>query len=643
MRGRAAAAVTGAAVALAGAGTVVAAVAQGWSLDRALQAFVVSNLAIGLGFGLCGAVIAWYRSELALGWLFAAGGLAQTLSALAAPLAGVLQDAGAPEALVRADLTVFAWAWPVNIGVVLPVSLLLLPDGRLPSARWRPVAIAVVATAPLFVLELGLAPADLPRLPTQFGALGDHAQLSWLWTVSEVRWLLSVLVGLASLVVRHRRGSELVRRQLRWLLAAVGTLVVAMVPWALVAGTPLVALFAIPLLPVAIAVAVLRHGLLDIRLLVSRAVAYALLTGLVLAGYALLVVVLSGVVSALLVALAALPVQARLQRAVDRLLYGDRGDPLQVASRVGRSLGAGPAGTLEEIRAALRLPGVAVEVDGAPVAVAGTLTGPLERLPLADGSLVVALRSGQTSLDPADARVLALVTGPLSSAVAATLLSEQLQVSRERLVLAREEERRRLRRDLHDGLGPLLTGVALSADTAANLLAHAPDRAAATLGAVRTDSRTAIAEVRRIVEDLRPPALDELGLVEVLRTRAARTTARSDGAPLLAVVEATGPLPPLPAAVEVAAYRIATEALTNVVRHSAASHVVVRLTCDDDLHLEVCDDGPGDRPWPPGVGLTSMHERVAELGGHCRTGPGPGGGRVHVALPLARAAAGALR
>jgi signal transduction histidine kinase len=621
-------------VVLCSAGAVAATLVVGWSLEDALDAFVVTNLLIGLGFGLCGALIAWHRPSLPLGWLYGVGGLCQALSACCAPLAAVLQQAGAPEWTVRLSLTVFAWAWPLNIGVVQPLTLLLLPDGRLPSPRWRGVAVAVVATAPLFVAEVGLAPLGFLGVPEPYGALSGYDELSWLWTSSEVRWVVSLLIGVVSLVVRYRSGSTGVRRQLRWLLVAVTVLVLTLTPWSLVAGTPLVVLFAIPLLPAAIALSVLRHRMLDIPLVVSRSLTYAVLSGLVLAAYAALVAVLSGVVSALVVALGVLPLRVHVQRAVDRLLYGERADPLRVASRVSRSMAAGLEDTLEEMRAALRLPGVAVEVDGTVVAAAGSLAAPLERLPLAGGSLVVGLRRGDHRLDPADARVLGLLAGPLSVAGHATGLTKQLQTSRERIVLAREEERRRLRRDLHDGLGPLLTGVALSADTAANLATRSAEQTRAVLADVRSDTRTAIAEVRRIVEDLRPPVLDELGLLQALQARAERTERRSDGSALTVVLDAPSALPTLPAAVEVAAYRIVTEALTNAVRHSTARSVVVRVESDSELRLDVADDGLDGAAWRAGVGITGMRERVAELGGSCEVGPGPDGGRVQVRLPL---------
>jgi len=635
MRRRWLAAALGLVTVLAAVGAVASALVAGWTFGDAVEGFVVSNIVIGVSFGLCGVLIAWHRHTSTLGWMYAVGGLCQTLSALAAPLGEVLDDRGAAVWLLRLDVTVFQWAWPVNI-TLIPISLLMLPDGRLASGRWRPVAVVVAVTAPLFVLEVGLAPESPPGLPSAYGTLSQrtYESLAWLWMVSEVRWVLSVLVGVAYLAGRYRGGSEMARRQLLWLVAAAAVIVVAATPWALVAGTPLAVLFTIPLLPAAVAAAVLRHQLLDIRLVVARGLTYALLSALVLAAYAALVVVLSGVASALLVALLALPLRSRLQSAVDHLLYGERSNPLRVASRVGRSLGVGLPETLEEIRTTLRLPYVGVIVDGEEIAVGGALDGPSAGLPLEGGTLIIGLRTGETRLAPADERVLGLLSGPLSTAVHATILLEELQRSRERLLVAREHERRRLRRELHDGLGPLLTGVALSADTAANLARGTPEDAVQQqLSAVRSGTRSAIQEVRRIVDDLGSPALDELGLVEALRIRADQLHRRSDGQPLCPTVEAAE-LPPLPPAVEQAVYRIATEALTNIVRHSRASSAIVRLWYNAaGLHCEVLDDGGPTGPWRPGIGIMGMRERVAELGGTCDVGSDSRGGHVRVWVP----------
>jgi signal transduction histidine kinase len=228
------------------------------------------------------------------------------------------------------------------------------------------------------------------------------------------------------------------------------------------------------------------------------------------------------------------------------------------------------------------------------------------------------------------------------------------------LVTAREEERRRLRRDLHDGLGATLAALNLEAGALRRSIRSDPQKAELLVDELRADIRATIEDIRRLVYDLRPPTLDQLGLVAAVRAQAEQcsrpgeapagqssldslpTTAGSSAKlddPLLQVeVDAPEELPPLPAAVEVAAYRIAQEALTNVVHHSQARYCLVRLKLADDLELEIVDDGIGlasDRNGLSGIGLISMRERAVELGGTCVVEPAPGGGtRVLASLPL---------
>jgi signal transduction histidine kinase len=221
-----------------------------------------------------------------------------------------------------------------------------------------------------------------------------------------------------------------------------------------------------------------------------------------------------------------------------------------------------------------------------------------------------------------------MLAAPLAAALHATALAAELQASRERIVAAREEERRRLHRDLHDGLGPTLTGAGYKADAAHNVLASAPERAGDLIDELRVDIRAAIDDVRRVVYALRPPALDQFGLVGALRRHC-------DPLPLAVTFDAPDTLPPLPAAVEVAAYRIATEALTNVTRHARARTARITIAVDSALELSIVDDGVAQSPWLPGVGLTSIRERAAELGGTCVAGPTGAGGEVRATLPAA--------
>ncbi len=624
---------------LAGGCALLAAVAGiswalvGWSFHEAVDAFVVSNLVIGLSFGACGALVAWYRPSHPVGWLYLVGGLCQALSAASACLAELTVVQGDPLWSTRLLVTIFALAWPVHIGICLPLSLYLLPDGRLPSPRWRPWFVLFAVTSPLFVLENGNSHSD-GTFPDGFLLLPLDAWWSVLWSASEVRWVLSMLVGLAAVATRYITGREVVRRQLLWVVLAAGLVLAAVIPWALVSGTPIIVLFAIPVLPAGIAVAVLRHGLLDIRLVIARSVAYLLLSSLVLAGYAILVLVLSGVASALLVSMLALPLRARLQTAVERVLYGNRGDPARVAAEVGGALLDLSEG-LVAVRASMRLPYVAIrDEQNRILGSSGSPATEVVELALGDrATLEIGLRAGERRLASADAGVLSMLAGPLTVAVSATCAARDVQLARERLVNAREEERRRLRRDLHDGLGTLLTGVVLSADAAANTASSQPGESAALLATVRTDLRAAVHEVRRLVDDLRPVAVDDLGLVAALEVRAAQAVRLADGAPLEVTVE-TDLDGPLPAALEVAAYRIATEALTNIVRHSTASRARIRVGVRDGaLEVEVRDDGTTQQ-WGSGVGTMSMRERAEELGGTCERGPGPGGGLVRAVIPI---------
>jgi two-component system NarL family sensor kinase len=639
-------------------GAVVASVALcwsvGWGWQDALDTFVVTNCLMGASFGLCGAVIAWHRPENPIGWLFLANGIGHAASALYAPLAQRLADDHAPVVAVRLVVTAFAWSWPWSIGLFLPLSLLLFPDGHLPTSRWRPVGALVLATAPLFAVEIGTAPEALrPGLPVGYLTLPAFHDWDWLWTISEVRTLVVLALAICALGVRFRRAGSEQRGQLSWLLLATIVAVVLIVPWSLVAGTPVFVLFAIPLIPVSVAVAIVRQGLFDIRFVVSRALTWLLLSLGVIATYALLVAVLdvfisarvqSSAVATVVVALLVAPVLPRLQRLVDRAMYGDRKDPVRIVSRIGAHLQREEAVSFDDVadsvRETLRLPFVEIRSGDTSLGQAGSSDGAhLTEVDLIygrrlAGRLVIGLRPGERSLPKQDQVALEALVAPLALAVHATALSDQLRASRERLVSAREEERRRLRRELHDGVGPTLTGLALAADAAANLQALNPQRTADLLQQVRSDARAALLDVRHVVDDLRPPSLDELGLLGALQQRADQLTSGADGKRLLVTLCAARPLPVLPAALEVAAYRIATEALTNTVKHAKATRAEVRLRCGRRLDLEIVDDGPVREPWRPGVGMQAMRERTDELGGTFVAGPYADGGRVSASFPL---------
>jgi signal transduction histidine kinase len=233
-----------------------------------------------------------------------------------------------------------------------------------------------------------------------------------------------------------------------------------------------------------------------------------------------------------------------------------------------------------------------------------------------------------------------LLVLPVPVALALAVLRDRLfQIdllarSRGRIVAAREEERRRLRRDLHDGLGPTLAAVGLKLDLARERAATEATGLAPLLDEVRADVRSVISDVRRLARQLRPPTLDSLGLAGAIGQQA---TALGGGSGPTIAVDIDERLPALPAAIEVVAYRIATEAMTNVVRHAGATSCIVRIVVDrDGLVIEVTDDGRGIDPGAPeGVGLRSIDERAAEVGGEVDFLTRPGGGTiVRARLPL---------
>ena len=301
----------------------------------------------------------------------------------------------------------------------------------------------------------------------------------------------------------------------------------------------------------------------------------------------------------------------------------------------------------DTVARALKLPYVALAliVDGTSRVVAETGAAGLEPEAFelayqgeALGELRVAPRGPRETFSARERRLLDAIARQASVAAFAVRLNGELQRSRERLVNALEDERRRLRRDLHDGLGPTLAAVSMQLDAARHLLGSAPAEAAEMLGSLKGEVQDVLNEIRRLVYALRPPALDELGLVSALREHVDRLA----GGTLTLTFEAPSALPTLPAAVEVAVFRIAQEAVANVVRHADARSLRLSLTVGTDVVLRVEDDGVGiGAGRRRGVGLSSMAERAEELGGRLVVErAGASGTRVEATLPLVGVADG---
>ncbi len=576
------------------------------------------------------------------------------------------------------DLPLGLWAvlwanasWPVMFAGVAAIAF-VFPDGKLLSRQWRTVAW-VAAASILGVIVLSLFSHEgfdepfqrvdnpLPRPPQ-------------LLAILEPPFLLAMVGSLiaAGLAARARfvRSEGLQRHQLLWfacsawlipvtLLVCFADLVVPADLDPLVIGLLLATVIAVP---ASIGVAILRWRLYEIDRFVNRALVYGVLTGCVIALYTAVVLTVGrfaqdrgslpvSLVGTGVAVVAVLPLRGLLQRFVDRLLYGDRRDPYAGLSRLAARLedSIAPQTALrtivDTVAGSLRAPFVAIDllgpagrdraaVHGEPRG-RGTLEVPLVFQGEAVGELVVESRGPDAPFNSADRRLLDDLARHAGPVVHAIRLTTELQRSRERLVTAQEEERRRIRRDLHDGLGPVLANAVFQVDAARDAIDSAPRSADQQLDELRSTLQSAVADIRGLVYALRPAALDELGLVPALDEEIARFNSHGSGPHIS--LRATGPLPSLPAAVEVAAYRIALEAMTNAVRHSGAGACFVTLNVNGGLELDVTDDGDGPTAgrYAAGVGISSMKERASELGGVLRVEQLPGGGTsVHAMLPL---------
>lgn len=625
-------------------------------------------VAFGLGLAVTaavGAVVAVRRPDHPCGWLL---GLIALLAAASSVGTDYVQSSlAAPTRWPATRLVGWSTTWlavpTVPLGALV---LLTFPSGRIGSRRWRIAAAAVIAAAAAHAIAVALAPGPLPVAPTLDNPLGVEGLGPALDALSGFAGLVGGIVLLAAvlrLILRYRRTAGIERSQLRTLAASLPLTVVGLTAAMLAEGSLLnevsfyLAVLGLTAIPVSIGWAVLRHGLFDIDVLVNRALVYGSLTVVVGGVYVLVVSGLgsalrqsvdlgASVVATAAVAVAFGPLRDRLQRAVDRLMYGDRSDPYAALSRLGRQLeqATGPEDVLpttaSAIAGSLKLRAVRVDgfsegdfvmvaCDGDPPEDAHPVTLDLVHGRELVGRLSVWPRSGET-LSSRDHALLSELSRPVAVAVHAARIDRELKSSRQALVTTREEERRRLRADLHDGLGPELAGVALGLGAARNTVHSDPAAAEALLSRLQTQLRTAVGQVRSLVEGL-APAVEQLGLQQALREGAERLTSPAGIALELDLDIQRA----VPAAVEIATFRMVMEALTNAVRHAAPTRCRVAVRLEDALCVVIDDDGIGLPPTiVPGVGLSSMRRRATELGGTWEICESPlGGTRVAAKLP----------
>jgi len=520
----------------------------------------------------------------------------------------------------------------------------LFPNGRFVPHWTRYIALASLAYIPI---GLYLSPANLFNIETPLTVLAGFG------------YFIFIIIGVYAQIFRYRHVSTLQeRQQTKWFIFGMLVWLVfsifVSIPYIILQNAPTDApqpwwsplsqlgwFISLMLLPLSFTIAIMRYRLWDIDLLISRALVYGVLTAVIIGLYILLVGGFSQLfqssgnlfVSLLatgLIAVLVQPLREHLQRVVNRLVYGERDNPISILTKLGERLEAtvAPESILptivESISHALRLPYVAVmlkeENEFVLAAECGAKSAsnltcelfPLNYQTEPVGQILVSRRAGEDSFTADEMTLLQNIARQVAVAAYAIQVTRDLQRSRERLVTAREEERRRLRRDLHDGLGPTLASLTLKLDAARNQLKDHPNETDSLLVELKSQTQSTIEDIRRLVYNLRPPALDELGFFSAIQEYATNHLR----AGLSVRIERNGEFPKLPAAVEVAAYRIVCEALTNISKHSQATECDVRLTFNVALQIDVRDNGIGlPQGTHSGVGMSSMRERAAELGG----------------------------
>ena len=616
--------------------------------ERTLGAAEPSDVALGIAWPVIGAAVVRARPRNPIGWLMLVPALVGPYQLAA--LYAAHSDGQGWLGVVAAWVAIWGFAPPYFF--TIPVIPQLFPDGRPLSSRWRKVVVAVLVVAAFTTVCRMVSDVTADLAPQVANPLGiDDARWPLYGTLvgSALLFLVGIPLGVLSLFLRMRRAQDVERTQLQWLFLG-GIVLVAGIVFEFGGGSNQWGL-AIGLcgLPVAIGIGMLRHGLFDIELTLNRTLVFGLLTGFVVAAYVLAVYVVDafapgsrwGVLVVAVAALAAAAARDRVQEIVDRRLFGHRHNPYAVVAHVGRGVAAasqpldGLQRLVDGLREALRLPYAAFTGAGISVASGtpqhGSRVVGVTALGESVGELHVGLRTpGERWTAEQEAAVEEVAARAGTLAYAAALVTD-IARSRGRIVVAREEERRRLRADLHDGVAPALAGTALQLESLARKLqkegqSELADRA---LG-LRDGLRSSVAELRALVHGLRPPVLDQRGLAGALR----QLTAGHE------VPECTTRIDDIAephAAVEVAAYAIAAEAFGNALRHGSASRVVLAASeTDGEIVVSVSDNGVGMPARPrAGVGMVSMRERASEVGGRLSVEPTPGGGTTVVAtLPL---------
>ena len=572
---------------------------------------------------------------------------------------------------------------PLFAGPMTAALIAIFPDGQFVPlwSRWL-IPLSLISVPIAFLNGSNLSPIELSL----------SQQLNLILIIGFV--LGSVVLLVTSIYVqvyRYRHVSTTEQRlQTKWVLFGITLWIlvngITSIGWTLALQLP--ANTAVPvwlplssliwvssalILPVSLTISITKNRLFEIDLIINRTLVYGALTIGVIAIY-ILIVAAAGILfqtqgnlfvallGTAVVAIVFHPLRVWLQASINKFIFGERDDPIKVLSRLGSRLESALAPDMvlptlvETIANSLKLPYVAIIISEAGedriAAVHGDPSSDNARFPLNYqgnniGQLVVAPRDVGIDFSRSESRLLQNIARQAGTAVRTVQLQDELLRSRQQIVTAREEERRRLRRDLHDGIGPSMAGQTLKLDAALDLISVASEngdqdqlaQATQLLETLKDQTQESVKSIRRIVYDLRPPALDDLGLLSAIQAHVDQQT-RGARTPRVTVDIPAHGLPQLPAAVEVAIYRIALEAFTNVIHHAQAQNCQISFSNPSDpnsrIRLEITDDGVGmPADLKSGIGLTSMRERATELGGDFTIASRhPSGTRVCADIPL---------
>ncbi len=609
---------------------------------------------------VAGGVAAYVRPRMSVGYLLLLGGLFLALSGALTAWAGYLATADADAGAVAWIGWVGGWIfWPHL--AALAIVYLLFPDGTLPSRRWWPAVVLPVAAVVAGMLATALAPGALASegpLATVMNPIGGVAGVEALLPVAVIGLNITFVLGLIALRVRPTlpavRGAV---RLVFWLglfnLAVGVALISPPGPWIYLLAVP-----ATMSLTAAICVEVVRGPLWDVRATIGRTLVYLLLSGVVVIVFVSIVTIVGAAtnkgtgqligipIAALVVCLVLTPTQQWLRRRIERRLFGDRGQPYAVLSAFGGVLETAgePREALQRLvdlaADACRVPWVAVLIPAAgevPVASSGSATNreiaiPLRHQGREQGTLRVGKRAGEEDFPASDIRLLEDLAHQAGAAAYALALEATLRRHSADLLAVRDEERRRLRRDLHDGVASRVTAVRLTLDVAADQLPDETERSSTLIRRANSELEATLDEVRRILDDLGPAEPIDLGLSGALTVLAARFS--NDTLTVTPKVDVD--IDTVDTEIAAAAYWIASEALTNIARHAGATTGTLNASLHNaTLTLRVDDDGTGIAPHARvGVGSLSMRSRAETCGGTLQIGGSDmGGAAVQVTLP----------